>query len=172
MTKALGYIEVRSSRPRFCPTNQAHREKKGVHGWHKTGNDKRIRYHPTTCAVADPETSMTILDRLFSALLLLGSAAHAVGTFVFYTWPSEIFVWSLGTGLAGLLIGRINLLRVNRLNDNPLAWTCAVGALAWLGIVLAFGVVEGDVFDPRVVMHAVGAIGATAMSLRAIMRAA
>lgn len=113
---------------------------------------------------------MNILDRFFSVLLLFGAAAHTLGTFVFYTWPSEIFVWSLGTSLAGLVIGAINLLRVDRPNDTPLAWTCVVSSLTWLGIVIAFGVVEGNLFDPRVVIHAVAAAGLAAMGTRTAMQ--
>jgi hypothetical protein len=112
-----------------------------------------------------------ILDRLFAVLLLLGAAGHTAGTFVFYRWPTEIFVWSLGASLAAILLGVINLLRVNRPADTALAWTCLGGVLAWLALVIAFGAVEGNLLDPRVVMHAVAAIGLAAMSARTLMRA-
>jgi len=111
---------------------------------------------------------MTRLDRFFAGLLLFGATGHTAGTLAFYTWPSEIFVWSLGASLAAFLLGAINLLRTNRLNDLALAWTCAIGALAWLAIAVAFGVVIGEIADPRVLIHAIAAVGLLVMSLRTV----
>lgn len=107
---------------------------------------------------------MKLLDRLFAALLLLSAAGHTAGTFAFYSWPSEIFVWSLGASLAAFLLGAINLLRVSRPGDRALAWICLAGSLGWLAIVIAFGLVIGSVLDPRVLMHGVAVAGLAGMS--------
>jgi hypothetical protein len=116
---------------------------------------------------------MKMLDRFFAGLLLFGAAGHTAGTLAFYTWPSEIFVWSLGASLAAFLLGAINLLRANRLNDPALARrTCAIGSLAWLGLAMAFGVVIGNIADPRVLIHAIAAAGLTAFSMRSLMQEA
>ena len=110
----------------------------------------------------------TYLDRFFSALLALGAAGHTAGTLAFYQWPSEIFVWSLGASLAGFMLAAINLLRVNRPTDRALAWICVAGSVSWLAIVIAFGVVIGQLLDPRVLMHGVAAAGLIAMSVRTL----
>ena len=114
---------------------------------------------------------MKLLDRLFAALLLLSAAGHTAGTVMFYSWPSEIFVWSLGASLAAFSLAAINLLRVNRAADGALASICLVGSLGWLTIVVAFGVVIGNLVDPRVLMHAVATAGLAAMSVRTLIRA-
>ena len=114
------------------------------------------------------ERTATYLDRFFGGLLALSAAGHTAGTLAFYQWPSEIFVWSLGASLAAFLLAAINLLRVNRPADRPLAGICLAGSLGWLALVIAFGVVIGQVLDPRVLMHGVAAAGLTAMSIRTL----
>ena len=111
---------------------------------------------------------MKVVDRFFSALLMFGAAGHTLGTILFYNWPSEVFVWSLGSSVAAFLLVAINLLRVNRPDDRTLATICALGATAWLCTVMAFGVVQGNLLDPRVLIHGVAAIGLLAMSLRSL----
>jgi hypothetical protein len=110
------------------------------------------------------------LDRFFGGLLALSAAGHTAGTLAFYQWPSEIFVWSLGASLAAFLLAAINLLRVNRPTDRALAWVCLAGSLGWLTLVIAFGVVIGQLLDPRVLMHGVAAAGLVAMSVRMLAK--
>ena len=114
--------------------------------------------------------SAIYLDRFFGGLLALSAAGHTAGTLAFYQWPSEIFVWSLGASLAAFLLAAINLLRVNRPTDRPLAWICLTGSLSWLALVIAFGVVIGQLLDPRVLMHGVAASGLIAMSVRTLAK--
>ena len=108
------------------------------------------------------------LDRFLGGLLTLSAAGHTVGTLAFYQWPSEIFVWSLGASLAAFLLAAINLLRVNRPTDRALAGICLAGSPGWLALVIAFGVVIGQMLDPRVLMHGVAAVGLTVMSIRTL----
>ena len=116
------------------------------------------------------ERTATYIDRVFGGLLALSAAGHTAGTLAFYQWPSEIFVWSLGASLAAFLLAAINLLRVNRPADRALAGICLAGSLGWLALVIAFGVVIGRVFDPRVLMHGAAAVGLIIMSVRTLAK--
>lgn len=114
---------------------------------------------------------MTILDRIFGWLLVVGGLLHAGGSWrVFHNDPSQL-LWALSGSLAALLVAALNLLRVGRPTDRPLAWVSFVASLAWLAVAAGFGAVIGHLADPRAVIHGVNAAVLAGLSLRTLMRA-
>lgn len=109
-----------------------------------------------------------IIDRIFCGLLAIGAAGHLMGTFVFSSFGSELFVWSLSGVLAAALLAALNTLRNIRPEDTTLAWVALVGSVCWIGIALLFGQSIGNIFDPRVLFHAVAAAGLSFFSLQTV----
>lgn len=103
------------------------------------------------------------IDLFFAVLMILSGLGHLIGTFSFYPMNSDIFVWSLSGVLAALLIATINILRVYR-KDSTLAFICLVSSLCWAVIVILFGKVIGNLFDPRVLMHLAASGGLAILS--------
>jgi uncharacterized membrane protein YgdD (TMEM256/DUF423 family) len=102
-------------------------------------------------------------------LLVLSGLLHAFGSWTGYRNSSETLLWALSGSLAALLVAALNLLRVNRPADRPLALVALAGALAWTGIALGFGAVISNALDPRAVIHAVIAVALAGMSLRTVL---
>jgi hypothetical protein len=134
---------------------------------------------PGGCQVllADPlpsgtaEGFVTILDRTFGWLLVVGALLHAAGSWhAFHNHPPQL-LWALSGSLAALLVAALNLLRVGRPTDRPLAWVSFVASLAWLAVAVGFGAVMGHLADPRAVIHGVNAAVLAGLSLRTLMRA-
>jgi hypothetical protein len=111
---------------------------------------------------------MKLVDRVFGWLLVVGSLLHAGGSVAAYRNTPVALVWALSGTLAGLLVAGLNLLRVDRPQDRALARLSLAGCLGWLAVDLAFGKAFGNVFDPRVLTHAINAIVLAAMSLRTL----
>lgn len=109
------------------------------------------------------------IDTIFAVLLLVGAALHAYGTFAGYAPGTEVFVWSLAGSLAAGLVAVLNLLRVRRPEDWPLAWICLVSSLCWTGLALAFGAAIGNVVDPRALWHVIVGLVLAGFSLRTLM---
>ena len=109
---------------------------------------------------------MNTADRVFGWLLVIGAALHAYGSIIGYQSDPETLLWSLSGSLAALLLASLNLLRVVRPGDRTLAWLCLAGNLAWIAIALGFGVVIGNVFDPRALIHAINALVLAGFSVR------
>lgn len=101
---------------------------------------------------------MKILDRACIVLLTLGTLGHLFGTFSFFEFGSQVFVWSLSGSLAAGLIVVLNILRHLK-DDMAIATTALISGLLWIGIVLLFGQSIGNISDPRVLMHAVSTFG-------------
>jgi hypothetical protein len=113
---------------------------------------------------------VTILDRIFGWLLVVGGLLHAGGSWrVFHNDPSQL-VWALSGSLAALLVAALNLLRVGRPNDRPLAWVSFCASLAWLAVALGLGAAIGNFADPRVVIHAINAAVLAGLSVRTLTR--
>jgi hypothetical protein len=110
--------------------------------------------------------SMKSLDRVFAALLLVGSVLHCYGSLATYGLGTAELVWALSGSLAGGLIAAINLLRAGRPADTALAWLACVASLGWLAVALGYGSAIGNIADPRVLWHAIAALGLTAFSVR------
>lgn len=106
------------------------------------------------------------VDRLFGCLLLIASVLHCAGSFIGYKSKPELLLWSEGTGLAGLLLAGLNILRVERPFDRPLGWVSFAGCLGWLTVVVAFGKLIGNIFDFRSLTQGIITLVLTGMSLR------
>ena len=114
---------------------------------------------------------MTILDRIFGWLMVVGGLLHAGGSWrAFHNDPSQL-LWALSGSLAALLVAALNLLRVGLPTDRPLAWVSFVASLAWLAVAAGFGAVIGHLTDPRAVIHGVNAAVLAGLSLRTLMQA-
>ena len=114
---------------------------------------------------------MTILDRIFGWLLVAGGLLHAGGSWhAFHNEPPQL-LWALSGSLAALLVAALNLLRVGRPTDRPLAWVSFAASVAWVAVAVGYGAVIGHLADPRAVIHAVNAAVLAALSLRTLMRA-
>jgi hypothetical protein len=112
---------------------------------------------------------MRILDRAAGVLLLLGAAGHTVGTLLTLPPSHEAFIWSLGSSLAAALVGTLNLIRVGRPSDRTLAWICLGGSLGWAAVVVGFGLIIGQLLDPRVDMHLVASLALVGFSARTLL---
>jgi hypothetical protein len=109
------------------------------------------------------------IDRAFAALLLLGAVLHAYGSFSSYPIGSQNLVWALSGSLAAGLLAVLNLVRAGRPADHPLARITLFGCLCWVAVAVGFGLSIGDVYDPRVLWHAISALVLAAFSLRTIV---
>ncbi|MDE3155037.1 MAG: hypothetical protein KGN76_08030 [Acidobacteriota bacterium] len=111
---------------------------------------------------------MKILDRTFGWLLVAGGCLHAIGAWYANHARPDVLLWALTGSLAAFLIAAINLLRVDRPHDRPLAWLALAGALAWLAVALSVGKLAGNFLDVRVVSNALNAVVLAAMSVRSL----
>jgi len=114
---------------------------------------------------------VVIVDRIFGWLLVVGGLLHAGGSWrSFHNDPSQL-LWALSGSLAALLVAALNLLRTGRPADRPLALVSFFASLAWLAVAVGFGVLIGNLADPRAVIHALNAAVLAGLSLRTLMRA-
>jgi hypothetical protein len=113
---------------------------------------------------------MKMADRIFGTMLILASCGHAAGTILAYPAMSPIFVWSLGSSLAGVLLGILNLLRAGRPWDRPLAAITVLGSFAWIFVAIGFGVSINKVLDSRVMGHAVIAAALVIFGVKTLWR--
>jgi hypothetical protein len=112
---------------------------------------------------------VTIIDRIFGWLLVLGGLLHAYGSWDGYRNTPELLLWAWSGSVAALLLAALNLLRVGRPADRPLAWVCLAGCVAWIGVALGFGAMIGNVFDARAVIHTLNAAVLAAMTVRTLL---
>ena len=110
--------------------------------------------------------SFRTVDRVFGALLLIGSALHSYGSVVSYKFGTPELIWALSGSFAGGLTAAVNLMRSGRPGDHALAWLAAVASCLWLAIAVGFGAAIGNVFDFRGLWHAVCAAMLAVFSLR------
>lgn len=95
------------------------------------------------------------VDRIFGGLLVLAACGHSVGTILWTQPMSGIFVWSLGSSLAALLVATLNIVRAGRPDDKPLAVITLIGTGCWALVAFGFGKSIGNIFDPRALVHMV-----------------
>jgi len=112
---------------------------------------------------------MKILDRCFAALLILGGIGHAFGSYLGYRHQPVTMLWSLSASVLVFVVAALNLLRSGRSNDQPLAWIAFAGSLVWAGLAFTFGLLIGNVFDFRPLMHAIAGLALAAFSLKAAL---
>ena len=111
---------------------------------------------------------MKTLDRAFGWLLVVGGLLHAVGAWNANHAKPGVLLWALTGSLSAFLIAALNLLRVERPHDRPLAWLSLAGSLAWLAVALSVGELAGNFVDPRVVANVINAGVLAVMSIRSL----
>ena len=114
---------------------------------------------------------MSILDRIFGWLLVVGGLLHALGSWRAYHADPAVLVWALSGSLAALLVAALNLLRAHRPSDRALAWVSFFASVGWFAVALGFGASIRHLADPRVLIHAVNAALLAAFSLRTLQQA-
>ena len=114
--------------------------------------------------------TLKTVDRGLAWLLVVGALLHAMGSWAGYRNSPATLLWALSGSVEGLLLGALNLLRVGRPHDRPLAWVCFGGCLAHIAVALGFGKVIGNVLDPRVLINAIDAAALAALSLRTVAK--
>jgi ABC-type cobalamin transport system permease subunit len=111
-----------------------------------------------------------IIDRVFCGLMAFASMGHLFGTFKFTQFGTGLFVWSLSGVLAAGLLVALNILRNFRPKDKVIAGVALAGNLAWIGIVILFGLSIGNLFDFRVLFHGVAAMGLSYFSFQTLQK--
>jgi hypothetical protein len=112
------------------------------------------------------------IDRIAGWLLVIGALLHGYGSYLAYPSLSANLVWAWSGSLAALLLAAINLLRVNRPDDGPLAWISLTGCLLWIGVVGAFAATLPNPIDPRPLYHLIVALILAVLSLRTALGSA
>ena len=112
---------------------------------------------------------MKILDRILSCLLILGGIGHMLGSLHGYKNDQMTLLWSLCASLFVFLFAALSLIRAGRPNDTPLAWLCLVAGLGWIAASLRFGVLIGNLFDPRPLIFGVLTLGLCAFCVRTLI---
>jgi hypothetical protein len=68
---------------------------------------------------------------------------------------SGVFIWSLGSSLAALLLGTLNIVQAGRPDDKTLAAITLIGTACWAVVAFAFGKSIGNVLDSRPLGHVI-----------------
>lgn len=116
--------------------------------------------------------TLRTLDRALGILLALGGVGHALGSWRAYHDQPMSLLWALSATLAIFLLAALNLLRASRSHDAALAWISFFGCLAWIGFVLWFGSLIGNLFDFRPLVNFLVSAALAAFSFRSAWRAA
>ena len=114
---------------------------------------------------------MKLVDRIFAVVLIVGGLLHGVGSYLGYRHEPITMFWALNASTLAVLIGVLNLLRVVRPGDRPLAWICFASSLAWAIGAFIFGLLMGNVFDPRPMTHFISSLALAGFSLKAALGA-
>jgi hypothetical protein len=112
-----------------------------------------------------------VADRTVAILLMLGAVGHTLGSFKVYGAQPIVLLWSLCASVLCVLLGAINLLRVNRPDDTALAWICAAGVFCWLVATITFGRLIGNLLDFRIVVFSVLSILLVLFAVRTAAKA-
>jgi hypothetical protein len=113
---------------------------------------------------------MRKIDLTFGWLMILGCIGHTLGTMKYYTALSDVWVWSLGTSLAGFILGALNVLRATRSPDKAVAAITLPGSAAFVLIAIGFGVAIHNLGDPRVIGNVVIATALALFSLSTLVK--
>jgi hypothetical protein len=114
---------------------------------------------------------MKTIDRILAWILVLGGLGHGVGSYLGYKHEPLTLLWALSASLFGLLLAAINLLRAGRHADTALAWICLAGNLSLAASAFTFGVIIGNVFDPRALIQGLTTLALAGFSLRSALEA-
>lgn len=113
-------------------------------------------------------SALRTIDRTFGWLLVVSALLHALGSWKAYHDAPTSLVWALSGSLAALLVAALNLLRVGRPSDRPLATISLLACLAWIAVCIGFGLSLGNLLDPRPVIHGVITIVLAGFSARTL----
>ena len=109
---------------------------------------------------------MRNLDRGLSGLLILGAIGHTLGVLKFYRGQPHPLFWALCETLLVLLLAAVNLLRTDRPADRGLAWVATAASAAYILVSVEFGMLMGNLLDPRAVTFGLVSLGLTIFGLR------
>lgn len=112
---------------------------------------------------------MLLIDRLLSALMIIGAAGHTFGSVRFYHDQPHARFWALNGTLVILFVAAINLLRTFRPGDQLVAWVAVASSAIYVVVALGFGQLIGNLFDPRALGFALVALALCFFSLRAAL---
>jgi len=98
---------------------------------------------------------MQKIDRFFGVLLIFAACGRTVDTILWTQPMSGILIWFLGSSLAALLLGTLNIVRAARPHDKTLAAVTLVGTACWAALAFARGKSIGNVLDPRPLGHVI-----------------
>ena len=108
------------------------------------------------------------VDRICAVVILLGTIGHSAGSFAAYSSNHETLLWALCASALCGMTGLTNLLRSYRQGDKALAGIALVGTLAWLIASLGFGLVIGNLGDPRVIGFTAACVGLIYFNLKCL----
>lgn len=114
---------------------------------------------------------MSIVDRVFGWLMVLGGIGHGLGSYQAYSKDPMTLLWALSASFAVFLLAAMNLLRAGGQMDPRLTWICAAGCVVQIGFAVGFGVLIGNVFDFRPLLNAVIASVLLLFSVRTALQA-
>ena len=115
---------------------------------------------------------MKAIDRTFGCLLAIGGILHGFGSWAAYRDQPMALLWALSASFAVLLLAAVNLLRAARPGDRALGWVSFAGCLVWIGFVVCFGILIGNVLDFRPLIHLILTAVLAAFSVRTALRPA
>ena len=115
---------------------------------------------------------MFIARLIFSAILFIGALLHGYGSFLAFPDRGPALVWSLGSSAFAIFLAAVCVLSAYRTDDRALAAICIGGCLAWVAVVIAYGMSIGNAADPRVLYHAVTGLALAGLALAGLFGAA
>jgi hypothetical protein len=83
-----------------------------------------------------------------------------------YAGQPMLLFWSLAAGAITFLLAALNFMRAGRPCDPVLAWVTLAGTLCQLAITLRFGVLIGNMLDPRVIFFSLVSLGLAGFGVR------
>jgi hypothetical protein len=113
---------------------------------------------------------MKALDRVFGVLLILGGFGHGFGSYQAYKNQAADLLWALSASFAIWLLAAVNLLRAGRKGDRALSWISFAGCLVWIGFVIWFGRLIGNMLDFRVLVNLIVTAVLAMFSLRSAFK--
>jgi hypothetical protein len=113
---------------------------------------------------------MRAVDRVFGVLLILGGIGHAFGSYEAYRNRPADLLWAWSASFAIWLLAAVNLLRAGRKGDQALSWISFAGCAVWIGFVIWFGRLLGNMLDFRVLVNLIITVALAIFSLRSAFR--
>jgi hypothetical protein len=111
-------------------------------------------------------TMLKVIDRILAGLLLLGAVGHTFGVSEVYAGQPMLKFWALSAGAITFLLAALNFMRAGRPRDPSFAWVTVAGTVCQLAITLRFGVLIGDMLDPRVIFFSLVSLGLAGFGVR------